>query len=517
METVTAGSNAYNYVMTPTLFVAGTTVSATVTITNPATSQLAADARRERGPRHRRRHHHHERRDPFREELALAAANGDVILILLPQGAPTAQNVLVPTQSAGTLNPQVTSSPTAQPWTASLTTTAQGYQIKVWPITGGSLAPGQTVTVQIANIVVTPTPNAPIIVVTETLKGDQPTTGTINSSVTSASLAIVANAVPVTVGMGQQTSLQWSAIGGSTVQIQGPTQIDIPLAGPGPIYSQNTPVTPYQTVPQTTFTLVVATQDQQTAKYPVTVQLSPPIVEQFDYSPPGPFGLGDAITFEWDVDYSTAVYLTPAIPPASGQVQPVGSQVVVPSKYLPKQSNQSTLTFTLTTKGFALSPSQPPPAPTQTIQLNPAQILYFGYSDLTTKAVKQVVVNGFATVSGPNGNGLYTLTVTGPGGPLTQYLGPGPYLEVQYFGASPNPSPSPGSPVTLSWQTLNAVALTLDPGNIQIPLTSIASGSYAVTPTVQTNYVLTAQAASGQSITSQITVAVQANPKGGHR
>lgn len=492
-----AADPVYLYTMSPTLFVAGTTASFTLTITNTAVTDEVSALRAKRS------------RAAPAVRAGKLAVTGDVIQVDLPQGDPGSQNVLVPASDASLINPQVTASPSGQPWTSILSLTAQGYQVRIWPIGGGSLGAGQSVTVQVSNVVVTPTPNAPLVRITETVLGSQPATMTIHTLVTSASLDIVANAVPATVGLGQPTVLQWSAMGGSTVTITGTTTVEIPLSGPGPIYSGSRAMLPFQDARQTTFTLTVSTQDNQTRSYPVTVTLSPPVVRTFSYAPPGPFDLDDSVTFWWDVDYATQVFFTPVLPPGTGQVVPTGSQTVVPRKLYPQASNQSTLTFTLTTKGYQ-PPGEPLPAPTLTLELNPAQILYFRYSNLQSKAIQLKVANGRPMLTGPDSTGLSRLQVTGPAGPLEQFLGPGPYLEIQYFSASPNPSPAPGTSVELTWLTQNATSLVLDPGNIPVTSNAQGSGSATVAPTADTTYILTATAQpAGTEVTSQLDITVQ--------
>jgi hypothetical protein len=230
---------------------------------------------------------------------------------------------------------------------------------------------------------------------------------------------------------------------------------------------------------------------------PVVATLSPPLLT-FSAHPLGPLDLDAQAELDWQVDYGIQAFIAPPPQGGLGQVNPKGTLSFAPGTFL--QGNADAVTFSLRATGY-----KPPPPDTVTFTFNPAEILSFTYEDLASKVPRYVKRNGFAQLV--EKDGLYTLTVTGPGGPLVQYLGPGPYLQVQYFAASPDPAPS-GGPVTLQWVTLNAASLELQDGVSSKPLTPVAQGTTQVTPTADTTYVLVATAADGQQVTSQLTVTV---------
>jgi len=84
-------------------------------------------------------------------------------------------------------------------------------------------------------------------------------------------------------------------------------------------------------------------------------------------------------------------------------------------------------------------------------------------------------------------------------------FGPGDSVnpQVQFFDAVAGQGKK-----TLRWVTANVTSLRLDPGGHQIPAAQIAKGSYDVTLTQTTKYVLWATAANGVVITSSLLVTV---------
>jgi|ERR1700722_4078510 len=75
------------------------------------------------------------------------------------------------------------------------------------------------------------------------------------------------------------------------------------------------------------------------------------------------------------------------------------------------------------------------------------------------------------------------------------------------ISASPNPSPTPGGTVILTWSTTNAVSADLsNVGPVAI------EGTQSVSPTTSTNYTLKAIAADGSSQTATATVVVTGTP-----
>lgn len=101
---------------------------------------------------------------------------------------------------------------------------------------------------------------------------------------------------------------------------------------------------------------------------------------------------------------------------------------------------------------------------------------------------KDLETTGSVTVN-PSQTTTYTLTAFGEG-PSTsrQFTVNVKTIEILAFTASETQVDA-GTQVTLSWQTENTTACTINPGNHQVPI----SGSLPVTPTRTTTYVLSAE------------------------
>ncbi len=124
------------------------------------------------------------------------------------------------------------------------------------------------------------------------------------------------------------------------------------------------------------------------------------------------------------------------------------------------------------------------------------------------------------TVSGFNGGTYYVWNIRGPViMTLYKILGANPVVSALFFGGPPPPginffSAKPatitaGQPVTLSWNTTGATALSIDNG----VGTVTGLTSKIVYPTVNTTYTLTATNSGGIS-TSTAAVMVKPNPQG---
>jgi hypothetical protein len=167
--------------------------------------------------------------------------------------------------------------------------------------------------------------------------------------------------------------------------------------------------------------------------------------------------------------------------------------------------SNSSVTETLKATGY-------PPAAisSQTITFNPARITYFKFASagLTGMEFQALGSTNGGAITQPQPSGPFILTVTGPGGPLEQYLGKNDtHTQVMYFTANP-PSVASGGAVTLSWITNNATSLKLQPGNISLTVVpNFGVGTQQVSPTATTDYVLTAIGSTG-AVTSTLTVAV---------
>ncbi len=314
-------------------------------------------------------------------------------------------------------------------------------------------------------------------------------------------LAVSCSASPQIVGLNQPTNISWTATSAAYV-ILTPGNLRQECSG---IYSKNVfnSVVPPQ-VPVTPFQVTAYTDDQQSVgSIPVNVQTVPPVI---DFGPRNlpPIGYQDSVTLTWATQYANAVYLTPTRQPP--QVAPSGSLPIKPST-VAALPNASSVTFTLTAYGY-----QDAVHKTVTVQFQPVRILYFGYSapPPAQSSPLAVVQNGiqtiFQTASNPD---IFQLTASGAGGPLVRYLGPGPWLEIIYFGGAPNPV-APGKPCTLSWVTQNAKSATLNgaPVTLNPSDNNQQTGTSTVSPTIATVYTLAVVDAEGDTIANQITISV---------
>ncbi|AFE07204.1 hypothetical protein COCOR_06895 [Corallococcus coralloides DSM 2259] len=474
-QRATSGATQLQYHLDPTTLYMGDTVSLQLTITNPSQSALAL----ERGY------------IPPRADARVGDGSGTTINVRFPMGD-SASDLF--TQGAAS---NVSCQSLDKLWACSQFVLPDALVFRIYPLQGSSLPPGGTVQIQFSNILVSNSQGAPVVRILEDIGGDDAQT-TLSLLKQPVPLSIQAFADPPTVGLDQTTAIHWTASGGSEVVISGVGQpVIIPLEGPGPFYSQQTPVHPAQNTPQTTFTVSVVTPDKQQQSTQVSVQLSPPIIDVFSVSPVTPIDTDQSVSLQWSARYATQAFLRPSA--GSGEVPVQGSKVLFPGKFLTDNSNP--VVFTLSTVGY-----QPQPSKQLAVWFNPARILYFRYADLQTKKIEYDFVNGTASLAYGEGD-LVTLSVTGPGGPLQQFLGDDNALAIQYFAASAT-TVSPGASVTLSFLVTQAQQIVLQPDNTQVTVDANGNGSTVVTPTQTTTYVLVATRGA-QQVTSQLQITVQ--------
>jgi hypothetical protein len=118
------------------------------------------------------------------------------------------------------------------------------------------------------------------------------------------------------------------------------------------------------------------------------------------------------------------------------------------------------------------------------------------------------VANSGSTQVTPAATTTYTLTATGPTGPITATatvtVGAGGVGNPQIIRFEANPlSIQPGQQSTLSWTTSGATTVSISGVGAVTP-----NGSTSVSPTQTTTYTLTATSADGRSVTSPITITV---------
>lgn len=396
-------------------------------------------------------------------------------------------------------------------WGCTSISGSSGYYFKIYALGDTKLQPGDSIRIEFQTVQVNDTPGAPLIRIDEFI-GDNYGSQLLTVQKLRQEVKIIAWADPSKVALNQISTINWSAWGGAYVTI-APDPLNpnpgqerrFPCQGSGVATGQiQVQVTPSQS--QETFTLTVWTNDQQSAKDLVVVNVSKPLILSFSGAPTEPINLNESVTLQWNVKYANQVYLV------SGGGRPSRVPLQKEQQVYPKDfliGNQSSVIYTLQATGRDYT-TQKPLTKSQTVNFKPVQILYFKYTDLTTKAFIYDTANALTVnISTPDSQypDLLQLVAAGPGGPKVQYLGSGPYLQIQYFNASPLPI-QPGQSSILSWVTLNADSVKLDPGNISVPSNAQGGGSCSVNPTQTTTYVLTARKGQ-ETVTSQLMVVVQ--------
>jgi len=394
-------------------------------------------------------------------------------------------------------------------WNSGQKTTSSGIVFVFWPAKGTKFDVGAQAQMTLPPLVISTVASGPSTVQTLTTLGGVDESQDITVTKQLPPLAVLNfTATPGTVGARQRTTLAWQVTGASQVQIT--PNVGTFLAPNKFLWNSSTTALPSQTQGQTNFQAIAMTGDQRQKSAPITVYLSSPSAS-LSLSTNGPIDASDAqgnwtqVIASWTTEYATTAWLSDGSSNDQVALQ-CPSYPLTPGASLVGSGN--TVTETLTAKGFS-----PPATSPQTITFNPARILYFKYVDpgLTSFTFQAVgSTNGGGAVTQPMPGGPYIFTVTGPGGPLVQYLGKNDtHTQVMYFNADPTSVASGGS-VTLSWITNNATSLLLQPGNV--PLTVVPNfgvGTTTVNPTATTNYVLTATGPSG-TVTSALTVTVPA-------
>ncbi len=387
-------------------------------------------------------------------------------------------------------------------WRFSKDPNGDGYNFIISPTENLTLAANASLIFSLSNAVINPLAGNCTLKLQEFI-GDDVGDSSFSVSKTEAQFSIVAQAIPDKVGKNQNTQLRWTATKASYVTIS-------PLSGQydtqGTLSTNpSTDVTP--STPQVTYTFTAWQQSgQEWRRDTVTVTISPPVILLFEPQDHAPINYDDSITLRWEVAYAETVWLTLKNGPV--QVKGKGEMPVKPRDMLPANSNASSVSYTLRATG-----SGPAVTSTLTVPFRPLYINYFRYPNFDqTSSVIVSVSNGSASYrsqQNAEGQTYYILTATGPFGPLTQYLGPYPALQVQVFVSSAD-RVAPGSTVTLSWQTWLATRLELDDGSQIVPLpdADVAHGQHSVTIYSSTNYLLIAYDAQGRRLTSSLLVTV---------
>ncbi|WFR77067.1 hypothetical protein P9875_15190 [Janthinobacterium rivuli] len=428
-----------------------------------------------------------------RVNFTLVASNGgakplqltpnDEIYICLPVGSGATDL----TADLSTVN---TGAPAS--WRCSKNASAAPYNFLISPSQNVTLAAGAFLAFEFNAVVINLEQGNVSVLLDEFIgAGQAKTSFPVSKSV--AVLSIVAQAVPQIVGLGQSTTLKWTAAKAAYVTIS-------PLPNQYKTIDQLVTTPSKDVAPgavQVAYTFYAWTPSQEFARDIVVVTISAPVVESFEPKNSPAINYFDTVTLSWNVDYAQTVQLTTD----TGVVQ-VGSSGSLPVQpYNRLQGNSATYTLRATGLG------QPVLAQID-IPFKPVTVDYFRYPAFGVTNTYQVgVSNGVWQVD--QFTGYFRLTASGAYGPVVQYLGDYPSLQVQVFLASAD-SVAAGTAVTLQWQTSLALSANLGANGVSRAIASdqVAKGSVVVNPAVTTDYVLSVSDANGNIVTSSLSVVV---------
>ena len=316
------------------------------------------------------------------------------------------------------------------------------------------------------------------------------------------------DANPPTITAGQCSIISWDVGNAETITIT-----------PG-VTTNNRPQGTAQVCPTqtTTYTLTAtnATNAKQaTASLTVTVTAAPTTMASITRFEAVPTNItsGESSTLQWATLNAVTVTL-------NGQsVQPNGSQVVNPTQ---------TTTYTLVATGTDGRPVTATAVVTVTagsvprilqFGLNPATINVGGQAQLTWQVENATSVSispGIGTVDAtgsrtvnPTVSTTYVITATNANGSVTASatLTVGS-VQILSFTNDPAFSPIAGGPVTLTWTTSGAAAVTITGLGVP-PGTLPVNGSITVNPTTNSDYTLTAYGSNGQTVSAVLHVFVR--------
>ncbi len=303
------------------------------------------------------------------------------------------------------------------------------------------------------------------------------------------------SADPVSITVGNSSTLSWSSTNAETVSINN---------GIGTVAANGTQIIlPTAT---TTYT-ITATGAGGTTTDTVTVEVSEPIPAPTVTLTADPTSItaGNSSTLSWSSTSADSVSIDNGI----GPVATNGTQIVSPT---------ATTTYTITATGAGGTATESVtitvhPLPTVSLSADPTSITAGGSSTLTwtsTNADTVSIDNGIGTVTtsgaqsvSPSATTTYIITATGTGVTVTESVTitvlPLPTVSLT---ADPT-SITAGGSSTLTWTSSNAETVSIDNGIGSVS----TSGTTTVTPSATTTYTITATGAGG-TVTEIITVTV---------
>jgi len=375
---------------------------------------------------------------------------------------------------------------------------------------------GPTVVISNANAAIATFPAAASatyvfkLTVTNTDKLSGSATTTVSTTSPGLTNILVFQATPAQIAPGASSTLNWVVQNATTVTIS-------PTVGSVNATSGTFAVTP--TATQIYTLTAVGPAGTVTATATVTVTTTPvtgPQILRFDASPLTIAPNGTS-TLSWATANATSVTI-------SG----LGAEALNGSVSTPALTTTTTYTLTATnSSGSVTAPititvgSTTVPqvvvfsASPQTINAGQSSQLCWQVIGATTINISggvgsNVAANACAAVS-PQATTTYTLTATNAAGSInasvTVNVGS---TQILQFSANPEFSTSQGSPVVLTWQTMNATSVSLVGGDMQSsPANLPVNGSFTVNPNDNVTYTLIAYGPGGASVSAVISVYVR--------
>lgn len=404
------------------------------------------------------------------------------------------------------------------------------YRLRAAGFEPRDLLPGKAVVVSFDGVKVNGVKGDATVAVLELLEEEAHASVTVSKI--PQELNVVAWLENLVVGLGEETVLHWESFGGTRVVVAGfddgtldpacpegdrqPGYRCFPVTGPPPSHGQVGVGIP-ATEPQWTYTVQVWTGDGKHRETRVTLTQHKAEIIGFGAAPgmvqpTQPIGAMDEVPLLWASLYGVRADLRTPIDSSGTRVSPnpARPRATTPGRDAwtgagERRPIPATAEYILRVTGFR------DPAEVRLVyQLKPVRVLYFRYSKLDSGKLSEPVwavdPKDWPGVQVVISTPPYTLTVHGPGETKVLYLGPGDTVhpQVQYFAATDGA----GGKKTLRWITANVTALRLEPPGHDVPAAQIADGTFEVSPTQTTDYVLRATSASGETITSTLRVVV---------
>lgn len=408
------------------------------------------------------------------------------------------------------------------------------FKVRLSGFTARTIAPGGSVVVRFDGVKVNAVIGDVTIPILEHLGTAAEARDSVKLAKIPRALAVVAWLENPVVGQGETTRLHWQSFGATRVVISGfaDSAVDpncsgqFARAGFRCFRVEGDPPYPGSMVvgigrpgdAQWRYTLTARTDTGASTPVEVTLTQHKPEIAGFGVGaemvkPADPVGAMAEVPLLWSTVYGRRAWL---VTPTNSAGTPVDLNPAAPLKVTPgldalhaavsPRQIPATADYTLRVSGF-----ERPAEQTISFPLRPVGAAYFKYGKMDNEGklsdpIFAVNPRVWPAVQKIVSTPPYTLTVFGPGGAVqVLYLGPGDSVnpQVQFFDAVAGQGKK-----TLRWVTANVTSLRLDPGGHQIPAAQIVKGSYDVTPTQTTEYVLWATAANGVVITSSLLVTV---------